>query len=82
MVTTTSGKKKGEIMFEAFIITMWFEIDGHLFQKKHHKISHNCQQTVNHLRKSFDELPIDLVAIKCDTSKTYKARKEFFNGKR
>ena len=69
-------------MFEAFIVTMWFEVDGHLFEKKYNKISHNCQQTVNELRDKFDELPIDLVAIKCDTSKTYNARKEYLNGKR
>ena len=69
-------------MFEAFIVTMWFEVDGHLFQKKHHKITRNCQQTVEHLRESFDKLPIDLVAIKCDTSKTYRERNEYLSGKR
>ena len=69
-------------MFEAFIVTMWFEVDGHLFQKKHHKITRNCQQTVEQLRESFDKLPIYLVAIKCDTSKTYRERKEYLSGKR
>ena len=69
-------------MFEAFIVTMWFEVDGHLFQKKHHKITRNCQQTVEQLRESFDKLPIDLVAIKCDTSKPYRERKEYLSGKR
>ena len=69
-------------MFEAFIVTMWFEVDGHLFQKKHHKITRNCQQTVEQLRESFDKLPIDLVAIKCDTSKTYRERMEYLSGKR
>ena len=58
------------------------EVDGHLFQKKHPKISRNCQQTVEQLRESFDKLPIDLVAIKCDTSKTYRERKEYLSGKR
>ena len=69
-------------MFEAFIVTMCFEVDGHLFQKKHHKITRNWQQTVEQLRESFDKLPIDLVAIKCDTSKTYRERKEYLSGKR
>ena len=69
-------------MFEAFIVTMWFEVDGHLFHKRHPKISHNCQQTVKQLRESFDKLPIDLVAIKCDTSKTYRETKEYLSGKR
>jgi|TARA_B100000282_G_C31450428_1_gene362157 spermidine synthase len=69
-------------MFEAFIITMWFEIDGQLFHKRHHKIVRNCVQTVRQLQKTFDKIPIDLVAIKCDTSKTYRERKEYFNGRR
>ena len=68
-------------MFEAFIITMWFEIDGQLFHKRHHKIVRNCVQTVRQLQKTFDKIPIDLVAIKCDTSKTYRERKEYFNGR-
>ena len=69
-------------MFEAFIIKMWFEIDGQLFHKRHHKIVRNCVQTVRQLQKTFDKIPIDLVAIKCDTSKTYRERKEYFNGRR
>ena len=69
-------------MFEAFIITMWFEIDGQLYHKRHHKIVRNCVQTVRQLQKTFDKIPIDLVAIKCDTSKTYRERKEYFNGRR
>ena len=69
-------------MFEAFIITMWFEIDGQLFHKRHHKIVRNCVQTVRQLQKTFYKIPIDLVAIKCDTSKTYRERKEYFNGRR
>ena len=69
-------------MFEAFIITMWFEIDGQLFHKRHHKIVRNCVQTLRQLQKTFDKIPIDLVAIKCDTSKTYRERKEYFNGRR
>ena len=69
-------------MFEAFIITMWFEIDGQLFHKRHHKIVRNCVQTVRQLQKTFDKIPIDLVAIKCDASKTYRERKEYFNGRR
>ena len=69
-------------MFEAFIKTMWFEIDGQLFHKRHHKIVRNCVQTVRQLQKTFDKIPIDLVAIKCDTSKTYRERKEYFNGRR
>ena len=69
-------------MFEAIIITMWFEIDGQLFHKRHHKIVRNCVQTVRQLQKTLDKIPIDLVAIKCDTSKTYRERKEYFNGRR
>ena len=69
-------------MFEAFIVTMWFEVDGHLFQKKHHKISHNCQQPVNQLRESYDKITVDLVAIKYDTSQNSRDRKEYLNGKR
>ena len=70
-------------MFEAFIITLWIEHNGKLYMKEADSITRNCEPTTRNLYDRFYKLPtMKLVAVKCDTTQTYRDRKEYFNGKR
>ena len=70
-------------MLEAFIITLWIEYNGKLYMKEADSITRNCESTTRNLYDRFDKLPtMKLVAVKCDTTQTYRDRKEYFNGKR
>jgi len=69
-------------MFDALIVTLWIEYNGQVYIKEADGMTSNCEATTNNLFHRFEKLPMKLVAVKCDTAKSYNDRKEYFNGKR
>jgi len=53
-----------------------------MYIKEADGITSNCEATSKDLFHRFEKLPMKLVAVKCDTAKSYKNRKEYFNDKR
>ena len=69
-------------MIEPVIITFWIEINSRLYNKTIPKVYNECQPIVAQLYEQYEKSKHKLVAVKCDTSKTYRERKEYFNGRR
>jgi len=69
-------------MFDALIVTLWIEHNGQMYIKEADGMTSNCEATSKDLFHRFEKLPMKLVAVKCDTARSYKNRKEYFNDKR
>tara|TARA_R100001440_G_scaffold22246_2_gene36369 strand:- start:12166 stop:12372 length:207 start_codon:yes stop_codon:yes gene_type:complete len=65
-------------MLEAFIITFWLEYDGGELRSYELTPTRECEQTAKKLYDKFKDRPEKLIAVKCDTSKTYREKKEYF----
>tara|TARA_R100001509_G_C4820799_1_gene199736 strand:- start:187 stop:393 length:207 start_codon:yes stop_codon:yes gene_type:complete len=65
-------------MLEAFIVTIWLEYKGGNLRSYVLPPTRECKQTVKELYDKFKDRPEKLIAVKCDTSKTYREKKEYF----
>ena len=65
-------------MLEAFIVTIWLEYEGGYLRSYSLMPTRECKQTVKKLYDKFKDRHEKLIAVKCDTSKTYREKKEYF----
>ena len=65
-------------MLEAFIVTILLEYEGGYLRSYSLMPTRECKQTVKKLYDKFKDRPEKLIAVKCDTSKTYREKKEYF----
>ena len=69
-------------MIEPVIISFWIEINSRLYHKTIPKVYNECEPIVTQLYEQYEKSEHKLVAVKCDTFQDYKAKMEYFNGKR
>jgi hypothetical protein len=69
-------------MIEPVIITFWIEVNSRLYEKTLPKVYNECEPIVSQIYEQYGESNGKVVAVKCDTYKQYKDKREYFHGKK
>jgi len=69
-------------MIEPVIITFWIEVNSRLYEKTLPKVYNECEPIVSQIYEQYGESNDKVVAVKCDTYKQYKDKREYFHGKK
>ena len=69
-------------MIEPVIITFWIEVNSRLCEKTIPKVYNECEPIVSQIYEQYEKSNGKIVAVKCDTYKQYKDKREYFHGKK
>ena len=69
-------------MIEPVIITFWIEVNSRLYEKTIPKVYKECEPIVSQIYEQYEKSNGKVVAVKCDTYKQYKDKREYFHGKK